>query len=276
MGLDASVMCNCYQQGLTTTCPYPEYFVVDEDGYPALKLPYDNNEDAFNTFEEWLALCCVHPHMDYASVFIASWKDYQSFLEALEQLGHDQFPALLVELPTANQGHTSPGVARAALAEFELFKTKVGEISKAFLINTETREAIGSSAMAYGGLFSLDNRTGLNLSFDEAGFVITDVWEFNREMFRAMRFEQRPLELESLDRPQQFEYIDLDSGRTYTCSTPVKLFVRDENDQLRQEYPSSLHIEQRAITSDYYKDILDPLERIFRASLETGNPVRWS
>lgn len=276
MGLDASVMCNCYQQGLTTPCPAPQHFIIDEEGYPALDLPYDGNEEIFDSFEEWLSACCPHPHMDYAAVMIASWKNYQGFLESLNQLGGEYFPTLLVELPSANHGQTSPGIAREALAEFELFRSKVGDIHRAFLINTETNEALSEEALAYGGLFSVDSRTGLNLSFDENGFSITDVWEFNRELFRAMRFEQRTLELESLDRPQQFEYIDLDSGRTHTCSTPVKVFVRDESDQLRQEYPRLLHIERRAITSDFFKDVLDPLETIFRASLEMGNPVRWS
>src|SRR5690348_8501537 len=83
MGLDASVMCNCYREGKTTPCPYPEHFELDEEGFPRLNMPYEGNEDKFDTFEEWLVDCCAHPHMDYAAVFVANWKGYRSFLQAL-------------------------------------------------------------------------------------------------------------------------------------------------------------------------------------------------
>jgi hypothetical protein len=276
MGLDASVMCNCYKQGKAKPCPFPDHFIIDDEGYPVLDLPYDDNEHMFDDFETWLATCCDHPHMDYAAVFVANWKGYRSFLNALEQVGWHHFPVLHAELPEGNQGITLPDAARSALAEIARFRSESNSITKTFLVNSETSESLGSSTMAYGGLFTLDGRTGLNLSFDETGFVITDTWELNRELFRAMRFEQRPLESDSLDKPQQFEYIDLDGGARYTCSTPVKLFVRGAMGQLRQEYPRFLHVEQRPIAADYFDYILEPLEYAFQAALETGNPVRWS
>src|SRR5690242_16671064 len=126
MGLDASVMCNCYRQGKTTPCPFPEYFYVDEDGFPALNLPYEYNEEKFDIFENWLATCCEHPNMDYAAVFVANWKGYQSFLAALEQAGWENFPMLHAELPEDNQGLTSAEAAQAALQELELFKRGTG------------------------------------------------------------------------------------------------------------------------------------------------------
>ena len=70
MGLDASVMCNCYRQGEATPCPFPEHFSVDADGFPALNLLYEYNEDKFDAFDTWLATCCDHPNMDYAAVFV--------------------------------------------------------------------------------------------------------------------------------------------------------------------------------------------------------------
>jgi hypothetical protein len=276
MGLDASVMCNCYQLGKARPCPFPEHFYVDEDGFPALQLPLENNEDKFDIFDEWLATCCDHPHMDYAAVFVANWKGYQSFLQALEQLGWKRFPTLHTELPEGNQGLTSPEAASAALQELDLFRLESGSITKTFLIDSETNEPLAISAMAYGGMFGSDGRTGMNLGFDEQGFYIVDSWELNREMFRAMRFEQQVLEPESLGKPQQFEFIDLDSDRRFVSSTPLKLFVRNGAGQLKQAYPHRVHVEARSVDAQYFAYILEPLSYIFQAAIETGNPVRWS
>ncbi|MBZ0308485.1 MAG: hypothetical protein K8I82_20635 [Anaerolineae bacterium] len=275
MGLDASVMCNCYRQGKTTPCPYPEYFHVDEDGFPALNLPYERHEDAFDAFESWLANCCDHPHMDYAAVFVTNWKGYQSFLAALGQVGWEHFPVLQAELPQDNQGLTTPEAAKEALRELELFRQK-GNITKTFLIDSNTGAPLVSSTMTYGGTFNTNGRAGMNLGIDEKGFFIVDAWELHREMFRAMRFEQRKLESESLDKPPQFEFIDLDTGRKFVCTTPLKLFTRDKTGLLKQTYPQHVHVEERSVDVQYFGYILEPLTYIFSVSIETGNPVRWS
>jgi hypothetical protein len=276
MGLDASVMCNCYREGKTTPCPFPEHFELDEECFPTLNLSYEGNEAHFDTFEEWLVDCCPHPHMDYAAVFVANWKGYRSFLQALEQMGWEHFPTLHTELPEGNQGLTKSEAAQDALNELERFVTEGSGLTKTFLVDSETGESFASSTMAYGGMFGWNGRTGMSLGFDENGFYIIDVWELNRELFRAKRFEQNVIEAESLDRPQQFEFVDLDSGQRFTCSTPLKLFVKDLSGQLKQTYPHRVHVEQRAVDVNYFTYILEPLRYIFRAAVETGNPVRWS
>jgi hypothetical protein len=276
MGLDASVMCNCYREGKTTPFPFHEYFMLDEEGFPTLNLRYEGNEEKFDIFEEWMTACCEHPHMDFAAVFVTNWKGYQSFLQALEQIGWDQFPTLHTELPNGNQGLTRADAAAEALKELERFVVDGSGLTKTFLVDSETDEALASSTMAYGGMFGWNGRTGMSLGFDEAGFYISDVWEFNRELFRARRFEQRVIEAESLDKPQQFEFVDLDTGQRFLCSTPLKLFVKDISGQLKQTYPRLVHVEQRGVKVDYFTYIVEPLQYIFRAAVETGNPVRWS
>ncbi len=276
MGLDASVMCNCYREGKTTPCPFPEHYSLDEEGFPALALPYDGNEDKFDQFEEWLATCCEHPHMDYAAVFVANWKGYHSFVEALEQIGWQHFPTLKAVLPDRNHGLTTSEAAKAALEELHHFTSGENGLTKTFLVDSETNEPFAASAMAYGGMFGWNGRTGMSLGFDQDGFFIIDVWELNRELFRAKRFEQRILEVESLDRPQQYEFVNLENDRRFVCSTPLKLFVKDISGQLKQTYPHFVHVEQRPIEVTYFSYIVQPLEYIFQASVETGNPVRWS
>lgn len=275
MGLDASVMCNCYRDGKTTPCPFPDDFYVDEDGFPAIRLT-DDDEEKSEIFDNWLATCCEHPHMDYAAVFIGNWRGYRSFVDALEQIGWEDFPILYAELPDGNEGTTSASAAAAVLHEIEVFKRKGDGIPKVFLINSETDTIIGASVVEQGNPFGLDTRTGLNIGFDEDGFFIRDAWELNRELFRSMRFEQRLVESEALDKPQQFEYLDLETNRRYVCSTPVRVFVRGDLGHLKQEYPSKMHVEKRSVDATYFAYILQPLTSIFQAAVEMGNPVRWS
>ncbi len=276
MGLDASVMCNCYRDGKTTVCPFPDDFYIDEEGFPVLRLGDFDDEEKSDQFDTWLATCCEHPDMDYRSVFVANWRGYRSFLDALEQLGWDHFPILHAELPDGNEGVTSATAASAALHELSFFKAKGDGIPKIFLVNTETGAIIGASMVDQSNPFGLDPRTGLNTGFDEEGFFIRDAWELNRELFRAMRFEQHVVDAEGLDKPQQYEYVDLEHNRRYVCSTPIRLFERADLGQLKQVYPSKMHIEKRSVDAAYFGYILQPLMAIFEASVETGNPVRWS
>lgn len=276
MGLDASVMCNCYKQGKTSPCPFPENFQIDAEGFPALNLPYESHQSESDTFDQWLATCCEHAYMEHTALYISNWKGYRSFKEALEQVGWSHFPTLRRYLPENNQGLVPAEASASALKELDIFREQGNAVRKTFLINSETDEAIGTSTAAYGGKFGWNGRTGMNIGFDERGFFIQDAWEFNREIFRAMRFEQRIVEPETLDRPRQFEYIDLESQRGFLCSTPVRVFVEDTDGQLHQQYPRLMHVEQRVVGTDYYAYILEPLTKIFQASVETGNPVRWS
>lgn len=274
MGLDASVMCNCYREGKTSPCPFPDDFYIDEDGFPALRMNGPDEEARSDVFDAWLARCCEHPNMDYAAVFIANWQGYNTFRRALEEIGWQHFPVLRVQLPDHNQGSTPASAAALALRELERFQSH-GGIPKTFLINSETDAPITAPISDHGGAFSINPRTGMKLSFDENGFVIRDIWEHDRELFRAMRFEQVPLEPAGLDRPQMYEFINLETGQRFVCSTPVRVFARGEFGALRQEYPHRMHIERRMVGATYFAYIIKPLTFIFQAAVEMGNPVRW-
>ncbi len=274
MGLDASVMCTCYREGKTTPCPYPDYFQVDADGFPALEADFAGQQpDAQEVFDDWLAACCPHPNMEYAAVYIPSWKMYTAFREALAQ--REEFSTLREALPASQQGQTPAASAAAALAGLERFQ-RSGGVQQPFLMNSETGEPLGDLFAGAQGLVSWNPRGGLQMGVDDNGFYIRDTWELNRELFRATRFEQRLLEAGGLDKEQPVEYHDLDTGRRYVCTTPVRVLVPDGFGQLHQVYPRALHVERRAVPAGYFNEVVEPLAAIFRAALETGNPVRWS
>jgi len=274
MGLDASVMCTCYKLGKTTPCPFPDDFYIDDDGFPAVRILATDLDSKSDEFDGWLAACCPHPYMDFSTTYIADWNDYRAFVDALEQIGWEYFPTLHQQLPAENHGLLSADAAARALDELTFFKSQNG-VSKTFLVNTATKEIILATSESEQGMFSWDGRTGFRLGYDEQGFFIRDVWDLNRELFRAMRIEQQQLASEELDRADQFEFTDLDTGKTFISTTPVRIFKRAEFGTT-QEYPQQMHVEQRMVDVNYFAYILEPLTQILTVAVETGNPVRWS
>lgn len=274
MGLDASVMCTCYKQGKTTPCPFTDDFYIDADGFPSVRVTLADPDSKSDDFDEWLSSCCPHPYMDMADTYIADWNDYQAFRTALEQIGWEHFPTLQKQLPTENHGLTPAADAALALEELDYFKSQHG-VSKTFLVNTATNEIIPATSQSEEGMFTWDGRTGLRLGFDQNGFFVRDVWEFNRELFRAIRLEQKHLPSGELGQPDRFEFTDLHTGKQFVSTTPVRVFKRAEFGTT-QDYPRHMHTEQRLVDTAYFAALLTPLTHILTVAVETGNPVRWS
>ena len=78
MGLDASVMCNCYAGGLTTPPPHQEHVCVQE-GYLELDTPWETHQAEHCAFDEWMAGACAHEGMNAACEHIANWTGYRLF-----------------------------------------------------------------------------------------------------------------------------------------------------------------------------------------------------
>jgi len=274
MGLDASVMCTCWQEGKTKPPPCPVY--LDEDGWLVPDVPNDDDSEQFMALHRWKQDACEHEGMHYVFERISNWSGYREFLEALEQIGWAYFPTLLDELPSENGGSTSPAAAAQCLDELEVFKELADSGENTFLINTETGEVVHSYVAAYDGVFIWDGREKLNIGIDPQGFFIRSS-EDNRDLFRSMRFEQRFLA------DGRVEYFDADTEMRFVCKSVVsgKMIpwpdgsITDEQDRVRLEKPKLLHVEQRRLGDAYYDYIVEPLTTVFQAAVETGNPVRW-
>lgn len=275
MGLDASVMCACYQQGLTTPCPFPDAFMIDEFGYPAIRLDGEDDDERSEMFDVWLSECCPHPYMDAITRVIANDRDYRAFRDAVEQIGVERLATLCAALPEDNEGLMTAGDAALCLQELNVFRSRLTDVQRRCLIDTESGLMIASVGRQGEEAFERDERTGLRLGLDDDGFFVRDAWEFNREVFRATRFSQQVLEAETLDQPTQYLFTDLDSERQFTSRTPIRLFVRGEFGLLRQVYPAALAVETRSAASDHFDSVLEPLTAVLAVSVETGNPVRW-
>jgi hypothetical protein len=98
-----------------------------------------------------------------------------------------------------------------------------------------------------------------------------------RDVFRSTRFRQTRLD------DSQIEFLDLDTGEKVVCGSGVggnnvpwpDGRMKNDEGMGRIEYPTTVHVEMRNLRPADFAYIVDPLTRIFRASVETGNPVRW-
>src|SRR3954466_6093552 len=155
MGLDATVMCNCYAQGLTTPPPVArELIYFNRDGYLSINLPYDGNEELVEAFDRWCEESCAHPNMWYADVRVSNWAGYRLFKWALDRAGWEHFPTLRRELPEGNDGATAARVAALALPELEYFKEQTDLGTGYFLVDTEANEVLAQHVLDYEGVFS--------------------------------------------------------------------------------------------------------------------------
>lgn len=274
MGITASVMCRCFQEGKTTPCPFPELLVVDPQGMPSLDWPYEPDEDeaaeAYEALQLWLATCCPHPNLTYAQEFIASWKGYQAFSDALEELGAARFPHLMAQLPDGDEGVTRPEVAALMLAELDDFISAQSAVRHAVLIDDERDEVISMGSHILNGALAVDTINGLDVGFNAQGFFVRDRWEMNRLLFQSMRFEQRLLHPES----SQVEYVDLANGRSFVCNTPFGPIMTGEDGLPRMAF-LRMRVDLQPSSDSRFAYLIEPLRRVLQASVEMNHPVRW-
>ncbi len=271
MGIRASVWCNCYAKNKTTPCPYPEHFRLDMTEGPSLDLDIANHATEHQQFQKWLDTCCEHAGMVYLSVYITSWQGYRAFTNVLEALGQDRFQTLLKATPYGDEdGLTHPAISARILEELAYFNQLEIVTTKAVLVDSERQRDISMGSAIDGGALTIDHNTGLDVGFDDDGFFIRDRWELNRYVFRAKQVEQRLIHPES----SIVEYRDLDSDRVFQCSTPFGKAIIGE-DGLPRMYLWRFHVEQRTFGPGAYAHITEPLIRLFNASVEMDNPVKW-
>lgn len=269
MGLDAYVRCNCWEEGLATPPPRPQFVRLDEDGNILFDLPYRGHEKDHLLFDNWLRTCCPHPEMEYSSEHIANWGGYRFFRSMLEQIGWEHFPTLEWELPEANGGQTGPEASKRAMSELDLFDQTAVSQSFVVLANLTTGKVLQEHVPAYGGLFFLGGQADVDMGLDENGFFVVEHQSKQKsgvplELFRSMEFTQVCIAEGS------FRFQDLSTGIAFDSPVGVSGEIEQQSIQ-----PKRLRVERRPVAPDEFEYILGPLRRVFQASVETGNPVHW-
>jgi hypothetical protein len=283
----ATVMCNCWKLGLTTEPPFPRDCVqLDQNGYLNLRPEFDN-KDYWSPFLDWIQNCCAHQRMDYASEYISNGTGHTFFRQALERAGAELFPVLCAELSKAYGGQTYSAQSKLALIELERFKQLPSLGQDAALVDESGYVLFEHIAARYKGVFFRDMRSdgeGVDIGIGESEFFIKDR-KTHADIFRARRVRQTLLDCRTEDTRYKgrVEFLNLDSGATCTTTTALTRGPipwpdgRMQNDQRQLQfiYPTEFHVEIRNCSPSSFEYILQPLLKIFAASVETGNPVRW-
>jgi hypothetical protein len=274
VGLDATVLCTCYEDGRTTEPPVPRDRLVLGDGDLWVSSGADADieevEEMDEKVQEWRGSACKHPHLYYADEVIANWNWYGNFLRVLGRLGWDHFPTLEVELPVSNDGTTPPEAASEALEELAYFRSLDEVGPNTFLVDTATGRELYSRLSDEDGVFVLNRDPAVEAGVGEYAFFLRD--RLTKEvLFRSKGFRQ------SLVGEREADWLDLASGRRFHSPLVIRVPVPRPDGRGRPDIisPEEFHVRARTLTPNDYKGIVASLERVFRASVETGNSVRW-
>lgn len=277
MGLDASVKCRCWEDGL---CKPPaslaprlwfdpttaEVNITMPDGLPeeelmALYLEYDL----------WiLEGACAHDSMSVVGERISNWGGLREFQHALRSLGEGSNAALLREIPNGNSGLTKSADARMCLAELNRFcsASAFGRVIE--LVDGNDGGVIHSRIGPYDGWLGTDGATGISsrLNLDgtlqvehgPAGVMRPD--PDAEILFCSNAFSQ------ARTAAGMFCFTDLTSGKQLTCTNGIQ--------DASGRYPASLKVTQGLDISARYAHCIEPLRRVFQAAIDTGHPVLWA
>jgi hypothetical protein len=275
MGLALRVSCRCFVEGKTQP-PFSGPIKVGEDGAVYLDLPLEGYEEKYTLFSIWKETGCEHERMSYASDVI-NWGAYRSFQQALEAAGWEHFPTLKAEMPVNDERITSADAAPAMLEELLFFSTEADLGQTTVLVDTDTGEDLQEYIADYGGQFHI-GQSGENFGVDEEGFFIRrDLDDGAKEVFRAMRIEQKIPESNFEGVRSQFmvEFINLDSGVRYVCGEPMVKISRWPDGRFRLEYPARMHVTKRKREALEFEAVVNSLGAIFEAAVKIGNPIYW-
>lgn len=285
MGLEGFVSCNCYHDGLATPFPVPEqeeHFKRNSSGYWSLDLPYEGNEDLHEQVYQWRHAACQHPDMLFADEGVANWLGYRTFIQALEGIDPKKFPILVKQLPTTNTGSLSPELAQGALKELEFFNRDVGYGMNTFLIDSVTNEILADYIYSNNSAFAFASVvTAIQSGIDPGGFFISQtkggsLIPGQRNLFRANRFEQYIELKDEQERGIVVVYSDLDSNASFVSQDALLPRLKhNARGELIIHHPRLMHVESRRLREERFYYITLPLERLLKASIETGNPIIW-
>ncbi|ALG13072.1 hypothetical protein [Kibdelosporangium phytohabitans] len=250
MGLDAFVMCRCWQDGLTSTPPFPAEWLEVQDNEVNLVEPHNTLENDI-AVDTWRHDACAHTDMEAAAERLANWSHYRLFREALATVGWHHFPVLKAELPEANGGEMPASASAEALTELAHFDSQESVGTRTYLADEDTGVSVMVYVAAYRGETFV--APGLCAGMTPDGFFVI---ENDREVFNAKRFQQ---------------VID-DKGTRLAAdgqevAWPFDLFGTPP--------AKNLHITTRTLTPKDFEPITASLRKVCEVSVATGNPVAW-
>lgn len=276
MSYSAFVICNCYQKGDTTKPPHKEYVKFDEDGL-YLDIPDDlwkkDEQKVFqmdSEFDKWKNTACKHEEMELCYEHLSNNLGMGEFRVVIDKLGgKERFPILSKFLPTANGGILPAEFASEALNEINEFEKQKQYENRILLFEVSTNElkATVNAETYLIFVFTAYNRN--NYGIDKDGFfILENVKENDQEVsyvvFRSKNFIQKYISKD------KFQFTDKKTNNSFICN--VGLHPHESNPKKEYEFLTKENIVK--ITNEY-KYMTEPLKKLTKASIESGNPIHW-
>jgi hypothetical protein len=277
MGLDAFVMCTCLAERRCREPPFPfDELFLDDDHF--LHVRGDDPDHARErALYRWKYDACAHEDMEQASEHVGNWSSYRAFQAALGA-GPAEYPVLLAELPANNGGATAAARSARCLQELERFRQSTNQVEVTVLVDAADGVLVQKGVAAYQGVFLMSGHEDLRFGVDGGRFFVQSRDGTTR--FSARRVRQEVSDAAALARNARdvdVRLVDEDTGNAFSCHTAVGRYTDDPAapDTPATRYPTHLRAETRLESSDAHDYVLRALELVFRASVETGNPVVW-
>jgi hypothetical protein len=277
MSYSAFVVCNCFQNGKTEKPPHEEYVKFDEDGL-YLDVPdeiWRKDEDKVyqmdSEFEKWKNNSCEHDEMELCYEHLSNNLGMSDFRQIVKILGGKQkYPILTEFLPTANGGILPAKFANNALQELVELEKEQHLEERVILIENSTNELKASVNADTYLIFVFTAYNKYNYGIDNDGFfILENIEEDGKEVsyvvFRSKNFRQRQISKE------EFRFIDNKTNNSFFCS--VGLHSNEENP--KEVYEFSIKKEKAKIAEEY-NYMIEPLKKLTKASVESGNPIHWT
>lgn len=276
MSYSAYVICNCYKDGITSEPPYKEFLRFDEEG---LYLDISNEiweKDQVKAykmeaeFDKWKRTACRHEEMELADEYLSNIAGMSEFRRIVNKLtGEDKFSVLREYLPTANGGNLPSEFAQQALDELLVLENEHTTEEKIFLTEkaTDSLKASVSTDAYWLFVFTANNKNTYGI--DKEGFFILENVKVNNEELSYIKFRSKNFVQQMISK-DHYRFIDVASGRDFACT--VKLHPYEE--EVTGDYEFKAEIRHVRISSEF-EYIIEPLKRLAKASILSGNPIHW-
>lgn len=282
MGLDASVRCRCFEEGKLKPGPVPiGDLYIDGDGYLASKK-LDDAHERFSyrqflaryggldeAFDSWLESPCEHDWGEICSERVGNWSGCAMFNEYCEEIGEEKLPILSHILPDGNGGTFPAEKAEAALKELDYFDAWLDEKMEANPTSILVDAAKGEEAWSPedGEMKILAGRNSEAVLEDGVFRIVSDEENGAGEVLFASRhfaYERRGGSVQDGE-GKSYTLTDLDSGNRIDCESGFDFC---------EEQATEFTVGSRKAWPWTFANV--SLRKLLNASLETGNPIRWS
>ena len=185
--------------------------------------------------------------------------------------GEKHFPILTQYLPTANGGIVPSEVAQGFLEELEKLGNSNSSQGKVVLREKDTQRLLVDVDINddFTFVYTAYNRHHAILSSD--GFIITQNKEDEEKgLLRYIVFKSKHFTEQRIGE-KYYRFIDIASGKEYECD--ISILADDEKkDTTCYEFEV---VEEIVSISKEYNYIIEPLIKLAKASIESGNPIHW-